>query len=85
MGNAVRVLGLWAKEFIPALKVECLIVGWGLVLMSICLIVVATTSGLTGSNTYMILHPGLTIPGIIAGLALVGAALTMKPVPREEM
>lgn len=85
MGNAIRVLGLWLKEFIPALKVECLIVGVGLVLMSICLMVVTITSGLTGKNTYLILHPGTTIPGILAGLALIGAALTMKPVPREEM
>lgn len=85
MGNAIRVLGLWLKEFIPALKVECLIVGVGMMLMSICLTVVVTTSGLTGSHTYLILHPGTTVPGFLGGLALVAAAMTMKPVPREEM
>ncbi len=85
MGNAVKVLTSWFKEFVPALKTECLIVGFGLVAMSLCLMDVCITSGLTGERTYMILHPGTTVPGVFAGLGLVAAALTMKPVPREEM
>lgn len=85
MGNAVNILSSWLKEFIPALKVECLIVGIGLVLISICLMVVATTSGLSGNLMYMALHPGVTAPAMIGGIVLTIAALTMKPVPREEM
>jgi hypothetical protein len=79
------VLTSWLKEFIPALKVECLIIGWGTVAMSLCLMDVAITSGLTGSLVYIPLHPGITVPGLLGGLALVGLAMTMKPVPREEM
>lgn len=85
MGNAVRVLSSWLKEFIPALKVECIIIGVSLIAMSICLWVVTATSGLTGKQTYLILHPGTTIPGILGGLALIAAAMMMRPVPREEM
>jgi hypothetical protein len=85
MGNAVKVLSSWLKEFIPALKVECIIIGVSLIAMSVCLWVVAATSGLTGKLTYLILHPGTTIPGILSGILLIIAAMTMKPVPREEM
>lgn len=85
MGNAVYVLSSWLKEFIPALKVECLIVGFGLIAMSLCLMVVASTSGLSGPLTYFALSPGLTVPGLLGGIALVIAAMVMKPVPREEM
>lgn len=85
MGNAIMVLTSWFKEFVPALKVEAIIIGAGLIAMSLCLMDVCLTSGLTGNRTYMILHPGTTIPGIIAGVLLIVAALTMKPVPPEEM
>lgn len=85
MGNAIMVLTSWFKEFVPALKVEAIIIGVGLIAMSLCLMDVCITSGLNGNLIYMILHPGTTVPGILAGAALIGAALTMKPVPREEM
>lgn len=85
MGNAVKILWSWAREFVPALKTECLIVGWGLIAMSICLINVCVTSGLSGKLTYMVLHPGVTFTGLGAGLALLVCAYTWSPVPPEEM
>jgi hypothetical protein len=85
MGNALFVLSSWFKEFIPALKVECLIVGFGLIAMSLCLTDVVITSGLTGSLSYLPLNLGVIAPGLLGGIGLVIAALMMKPVPREEM
>jgi hypothetical protein len=85
MGNAVRILGRWFREFVPALKTECIIVGVGLILMSLCLWVVAASSGLTGKLTYLAFHPGTDIPGIIIGVILVWLAMTWKPIPRDQM
>ena len=85
MGNAIKVLSRWVREFIPALKTECLIVGFGLIAMSLCLLEVTITSGLTGKLMYLPLTLGVVAPGIVGGALLVIAALTMKPVPRELM
>ncbi len=85
MGNAIKVLYDFFREFIPALKIESLIVGFGLIAMSLCLMLVCVSSGLTGGNIYLALHPGVTVPGIIGGAVLIFLALTLKPVPREEM
>ncbi len=85
MGNAVKVLVDFFREFIPALKTECIIVGAGLIAMSLCLWLVCSTSGLTGNNIYLALHPGITGPGILGGAILIFLAKTLKPVPREEM
>lgn len=85
MGNAIKVLIDFFREFIPALKVESIIIGGGLIAMSLCLWVVCASSGLSGSNIYLALHPGTTIPGIVGGAALIFLALTLKPVSREDM
>lgn len=85
MGNAFKILYKFFREFIPALKTESLIIGVGLIVMSLCLWVVCATSGLSGTNTYIALHPGLTVPGIISGLILIYLAMTLKPVPYDEM
>lgn len=85
MGNALKTLYNFFREFIPALKTESIILGVGLIVMSLCLWVVCATSGLSGTNTYMALHPGTTIPGIISGVVLIYLALTLKPVPYDEM
>ncbi len=85
MGNAIKVLVDFFREFIPALKTECIIIGAGTIAMSLCLWLVCATSGLTGGNIYLALHPGLTVPGILGGALLIFLAVTLKPVPREEM
>ncbi len=82
MGNTVNVLSEYIKEFIPALKVECLIVGVGLMLISACLMLLAITSGLTAELTYLTFHPGITVPLFLAGAFICILALTMKPVPK---
>jgi ABC-type proline/glycine betaine transport system permease subunit len=64
---------------------ETIIIGISLMVMSLCLVLVAESSGLSGRLMYLALHPGITAPGFFGGLALVIAAMVMKPVPRELM
>lgn len=80
MGTSVQILIDYLREFIPAHKVECLILGFGAILMSACLAIEAHTSGLYGPLTYLTLHPGVTGPGFLGGAGLVAAALALKPV-----
>lgn len=86
-GYAFNFLIKWFKEFVPALKTECLIVGYGSMLIAICLTIECVTGGITifGPNRNMFLHPGTTGPFFLGGLFLAFCAHTMKPVPREEM
>lgn len=79
MGTTITILVDFIKEFIPANKGSVLIVGVGLMLMSLCLMMVAVTSGLSGDLTYLTLHPGTTAPAFLGGLGLTIAALVMKP------
>ncbi len=80
MGTTVQILIDYLREFIPAHKVECLILGVGTILMSACLALTAHTSGLYGELTYLTLHPGLTGPGFAGGAFLIAAAMVMKPI-----
>ena len=79
MGTTITILVDFVKEFIPANKDKVLIVGIGTMLMSLCLMLVAVSSGLSGDLTYLTLHPGVTAPAFLGGLGLTGAALVMKP------
>lgn len=82
MGNAFIVLRDFFLEFIPALKVEALIIGIGTIIMALCLWEVVWTSGLHGELVYMTLTWGVVIPAILGGILLVFLALTLKPRPR---
>lgn len=84
MGNAFNFLYQWFREFVPALKTECLIVGYGLMAVSACLALQCISSGLTGPRTNLFLHPGTDGPAFLAGAVLVVLAYTMKPVPKGE-
>lgn len=84
MGNAVKILWDWFRAFVPALKTETIIVGWSLILCSLCLAEVCYTSGLRGPLTYLILSPGITVPAFFAGVGLLVCAYTWKPIPRED-
>lgn len=78
MESTTSILINYIKEFIPANKGHVLALGLGLIAMSLCLMVTAVTSGLKGELVYMILHPGVTGFGILSGIALVIAGVTMK-------
>ncbi len=82
MGNAFIVLRDYFLEFIPAMKVETLIIGIGTIIMALCLWEVVWTSGLHGPLVYLTLTWGIIIPSIIGGIFLVILALTLKPRPR---
>ncbi len=78
MGNTYNVLSEYLQEFIPAMKVECLIVGVSLMIISACMVLLALTSGLSGQLTYLTFNPGCTAPLFVAGAALCIWALVAK-------
>ncbi len=71
INNIITVLTEFLKEFVPAQKIEILIFGVSLIIMSLCLWEQAVTSGLTGPLTYATLHPGVTFAGLGAGLGCI--------------
>ena len=78
MESTLSILVNYVKEFVPANKGHFLAAGVGMILMAICLWITAHTSGLHGELTYLALHPGVTAPTILLGIACVVAAVTMK-------
>lgn len=79
LSEIVSGLADFFSEFIPALKLESIIVGVGLILMSIYLWFMCNQSGLVGNLAYPVLHPGTSLFGIVAGLGLIVLALVLKP------
>lgn len=83
MGSTVTILIDYVKEFIPANKGHFLAAGIGAFLIGACIWMTAVTSGLTGSLTYLALHPGTDVPLMLGGIVLAIAALTMKLPPER--
>ena len=78
MESTLSILFDYIKEFIPANRGHFLAAGVGSILIGSCIMLTAITSGLSGNLTYLALHPGVSVPAILGGLGMIGAALTLK-------
>lgn len=66
------------KEFIPANKGHALALGFGLIVIGLCIFLTAHTSGLGGPLTYLDLSPGTSGPLVLGGALLMVLASVMK-------
>ena len=84
LAETVQVIVDFLKEFVPALKTEFLIGGFGLIAMGLCLWLVSVTSGLTGELTYVALHPGTSIVcGIVGGVLCIALTFIFHTRPEK--
>lgn len=66
------------KEFIPANKGHAMALGFGLIVIGLCIWLTAYTSGLRGPLTYLDLSPGTSGPLVLGGVVLMVLGATMK-------
>ncbi|MFA5503941.1 MAG: hypothetical protein WC314_16450 [Vulcanimicrobiota bacterium] len=83
MESTFSILLNYLREFIPANKGHVIAVGISSITIGVAIWLTAHTSGLHGDLTYLAFAPGTSLPAILVGLVLIGAAVMMKLPPAD--
>ena len=83
MDSTFTIIANYLREFIPANKGHVIAFGVSLITIGVCIWLTTHTSGLYGKLTYLGLAPGTSLPLILGGVALIGAAMMMKLPPAD--